>query len=66
MSDMIVNFIGKEYSIPKDVIPSGVFPRYWGFDDETVTQIITETGLTYLVGPDSEYNIYVVQIKEPY
>ena len=65
--ERIISYFESRYGLGKEVIvPSGVFPRYWGFDDETVTQFITETGLTYLVGPDSEYNIYVVQIKEPY
>lgn len=65
--ERIVSYFESRYGLGKEVIvPSGVFPRYWGFDDETVTQFITETGLAYLVGPDSEYNIYVVQIKEPY
>ena len=31
-----------------------------------LTQFITESGLVYLVGPNSKYNIYVVQIEEPY
>lgn len=65
--ERIISYFESRYGLGKEVIvPSGVFPHYWGFDDETVTQYITETGLAYLVGPDSEYNIYVVQIKEPY
>ena len=63
----IIGYLENLYGHGEQVrIPNGVFPRYWGFDDETVTQFITESGLVYLVGPNSEYNIYVVQIEEPY
>lgn len=65
--ERIISYFENRYGLGKEVkVPSGVFPHYWGFDDETVTQFITETGLIYLVGPNSEYNIYVVQIEEPY
>lgn len=65
--ERIISYFENRYGLGKEVkVPSGVFPHYWGFDDETVTQFITETGLIYLVGPNSEYNIYVVQVEEPY
>lgn len=65
--ERIIRYFENRYGLGNEVVvPSGVFPHYWGFDDETVTQFISDTGLAYLVGPDSEYNIYVVQIKEPY
>ena len=65
--ERIIGYFENRYGLGEQVsVPSGVFPRYWGFDDEPVTQFITESGLVYLVGPNSEYNIYVVQIAEPY
>ena len=65
--ERIISYFESRYGLGKKVkVPNGVFPHYWGFDDETVTQFITENGLVYLVGPNSEYNIYVVQIKAPY
>jgi len=65
--ERIISYFENRYGRGEQVkVPNGVFPRYWGFDDEAVTQFITESGLVYLVGPNSEYNIYVVQIEEPY
>lgn len=65
--ERIISYFENRYGLGKEVVvPGGVFPHYWGFDDETATQFITGIGLAYLVSPDSEYNIYVVQIKEPY
>lgn len=65
--ERIISYFENRYGRGEQVkVPNEVFPRYWGFDDETVTQFITESGLVYLVGPNSEYNIYVVQIEEPY
>ncbi len=65
--ERILGYFESRYGFGEQVtVPSGVFPPYWGFDDESVTQFTTESGLVYLVGPDSEYNIYVVQIEKPY
>ena len=65
--ERIISYFENRYGLGKQVnVQNGVFPHYWGFDDELVTQFITKSGLVYLVGPNSEYNIYVVQIEEPY
>ena len=65
--ERIISYFENLYGRGEQVkVPSGFFPHYWGFDDETVTQFITKSGLVYLVGPNSEYNIYVVQIENPF
>ena len=61
----IINQLTKQYGQGTEVIvPEGVIPYSTG--PQNATQFITKSGLVYLVGPNSEYNIYVIQVENPY
>lgn len=63
--ERIIKHLTKKYGKGKEVIvPEGVIPHKKGA--QHATQFITKSGIVYLVGPDSEYNIYVVQVENPY
>jgi hypothetical protein len=63
--ERIIAYFEARYGTGEDVtVPDGVIPYEDG--SQTATQFVTKSGQVYLVGPDSKYNIYVVQVQEPY
>ena len=62
--ERIINHLTKKYGEGKEVIvPEGIL---WQEEAQHATQFITKSGIVYLVGPDSKYNIFVVQVENPY
>ena len=66
--ERIIRYFEDRYGSGEDVLVPEYVIRGYGDKNVmcTATQFVTETGLVYLVGPDSPYNIYVVQVEEPY
>lgn len=63
--ERIISYFEDRYGPGEDVtVPDGIVPFTDG--KQTVTQFVTKAGLVYLVGPNSQYNIYVIQVESPY
>lgn len=63
--ERIIAYFEARYGTGEDVmVPDGAILHEDG--SQTATQFVTKAGLVYLVGPDSEYNVYVVQVRDPY
>lgn len=63
--ERIIRYFEDRYGAGEDItVPEGIIP--YGDGPQMATQFITKSGLVYLVGPNSEYNIYVIQIENPY